>query len=206
MRSLIWKGATVAIIVTASGTAAGQPQSGAIQAILRTPLTSQAPTGPNHTTVVARILSFDANGDLRIARDELPERMQGLVSRGDSNQDGFLARAEVIALVSQAVARDRTHLPTIREGFAVRRPANLAEIIGDLKLPPEIHDRALEILKEHGASRTVGDLASDERFAAAMRQLLDEEDYENFAAAAARRRNTRGGFVGGIVGGVVRPR
>lgn len=200
MRSLISKGATVAIIVMASGTAAGQKQSGVMPAILITPLPNQAPAMPiafNHTSVVIRIFSFDANGDDRIARDELPERMEGLVSRGDQNQDGFLTRDEVIALVDRGSPVRRI------QRFTARGTASLAEVIADLKLPLATHDRAMEIVKEHSVSRNTSDPASDELHSA-MRQLLDDEDYENFVAAAARLRNTRRVFVGGIVGGVVR--
>jgi hypothetical protein len=199
MRSLIWKGATVAIIVMSSGTAAGQKQSGVMRAILITPLPNQARAMPiafNHTSVVDRIFSFDANGDHRIARDELPERMEGLVSRGDHNQDGFLSRAEVIALV------DRRPSARQVERFTARGAPSLAEIIADLKLPPATHDRAMEIVTEHTGSRNINDRVKDDLYAA-MRELLDNEDYENFVAAATRLRNTPRVFVGGIVGGGV---
>jgi hypothetical protein len=198
MRSPISKGATVAIIVMASGASAGQRQSGPIHAILRTPLPEQVtlmPTALNQTAMVTRILSFDANGDDRIAREELPERMEGVVSRGDQNQDGFLTQDEVVALV-------HTPSPTRPiQRFVPRGPASLAEIIADLKLPPETHDRAIEIVKEHTVSRNINAFATS--LYAAMRGLLDDEDYENFVAAAARLRNTPRVLVDGIVGGFV---
>ncbi len=202
MRSLKWKGVTVAIIVMASGPATGQNQRGLIPAVLITLLAKQVPSMPialNPTAVVDRILSFDANGDDRIARDELPERMEGLISRGDKNQDSVLTPDEVVALVAtRPLAR-----PT--QGFIPRGPASLAEIVADLKLPPAMHDRAVEIVKEHTVSRSMNDPASDELYPA-MRKLLDDEDYGNFVAAATRLRNTPRVVVdGGIVGGVVRP-
>jgi hypothetical protein len=185
MRSLISKGATVAIIVMASGVAAGQR------------------VAFNRPSIVDRIFSFDANRDDRIARDELPERMEGLVSRGDKNEDGFLTRDEVIALVDTQSPARRT------QQFSRRGVASLADIITDLKLPPMTHDRAMAIVsavlghvKEHAASRSINVPASDELYAA-MRTLLDDEDYENFVAAATRLRNTPR-FAGGIAGGVVR--
>jgi hypothetical protein len=186
MRRLISKGATVAIIVMASGVAAGQKHSGPIPALLA-PLPQPAPPmspAPNHTSVVDRIWSFDANGDKRIERDELPERMQGKVSLGDRNQDGVLTRDEVIALVDP-----RSPVRRIRR-FTGRGVATLAEILPDLKLPPVVHDRAMDIVKAHTVSRNLDGPASDELYAR-MRELLDDEDYENFVAAAARLRNTR---------------
>src|SRR6185503_19147302 len=79
--------------------------------------------------VIDRLLSFDANKDHRIARDELPERMQGLVSRGDENKDGFLTSDEVVALVDTRSRSPRP--PAIAPG-----PETLADVIADLKLPP----------------------------------------------------------------------
>lgn len=199
MRRLISKGATVAIIVMASGVAAGQKHSGPIPALLA-PLPQLAPPmspAPNHTSVVDRIWSFDANGDKRIARDELPERMQGKVSLGDKNQDGVLTRDEVIALVDP-----RSPVRRIQR-FSARSAASLPEIIADLKLPRVLHQQAMEIVKEHTVPHTISDPASDELYAA-MRTLLDDEDYENFVAAAARLRNTSRVFAGGIVRTVLR--
>jgi hypothetical protein len=46
-------------------------------------------------TVVARLMSFDANHDGRLVRTELPERMQGLFTRADTSRDGALDASEV---------------------------------------------------------------------------------------------------------------
>ena len=199
MRSLILKSATVAMIVMASGVAAGQKHNEPIPALLA-PLTTQAPSLPptlNHTSVVDRIWSFDANHDDRIARDELPERMQGKVYLGDKNQDGFLDRDEVIALVA-------TPSPVRRvQRSSARGAAGLDEIIADLKLPRALHLRAMQIVGQHTVPRATNDPVSDELYAA-MRTLLDDEDFENFVAAAARLRNTSRVFTGGIVSTVLR--
>src|SRR5687767_15971316 len=121
----------------ASGVAAGQKPSRPIAAVEITPLpSSQAfltPTALDHTAVADRLLSFDGNGDRRIARDELPERMQDLVSRGDKNRDGFLTRAEVITLVGTSSPARRV------QRLTARGAASLAEIVADLKLVPVTH-------------------------------------------------------------------
>jgi hypothetical protein len=200
MRRLIMKGGTVAIIVMASGVAAGQKPSRPIAAVEITPLpSSQAlltPTALDHTAVADRLLSFDGNGDHRIARDELPERMQDLVSRGDKNQDGFLTRAEVITLVGTSSPARRV------QRFTARGAASLAEIVADLKLVPVTHDRAMEIVNGHTMFRNLNDPAWRNLYDA-MRAVLDDEDGENFVAAVARLRRTSRVTVGGIVGGVV---
>jgi hypothetical protein len=196
MRSLVWTGA-VAIIVVASGAVAGQNRSRPVPAGVITAVISSSPdqapgrTRPSPAAIVNRVLSFDTNGDDRIARDELPERMEGLVSRGDTNRDGFLTSDEVVALVDTRPTSPR------RTNVIVRRPGSIADVIADLKLPPPTHNRALAIVK---GPRNVHDPASVD-LQAEMRELLDDEDYENFVAAVARLRSTRGS-VGGIVGGV----
>jgi hypothetical protein len=45
--------------------------------------------------IVERILSFDKNGDGKLTKDELPERMQYLFEKGDANKDGVLDKEEI---------------------------------------------------------------------------------------------------------------
>ena len=57
----------------------------------QTPAVPQLPPPPRTKRlqpVVERLMSFDRNADHRISREELPERMQALVARGDTNADG----------------------------------------------------------------------------------------------------------------------
>jgi hypothetical protein len=125
--------------------------------------------------VIDRLLSFDANKDHRIARDELPERMQGLVGRGDKNQDGVLTSDEVVALVDTRSRGPRP--PVIAPG-----PQNLADVIADLKLPPNTHSRAMAIVRGPRNVYVPGSVNVN----AEMRALLRDEDYENFIAASRR--------------------
>jgi hypothetical protein len=50
--------------------------------------------------IVERIMSFDKNGDGKVTRDELPERLHGLITRGDLNKDGALDRDEIRKLAT----------------------------------------------------------------------------------------------------------
>ena len=43
----------------------------------------------------SRLMEFDENKDGKISKDELPERMQALMTRIDSDQDGFLSKQEL---------------------------------------------------------------------------------------------------------------
>ena len=66
--------------------------------------------------MVDRLESFDANRDQRISRDELPERMQGLVARGDRNADAVLDWEEIRALVNLGAADHVSVTPWRRVG------------------------------------------------------------------------------------------
>lgn len=61
------------------------------------------PGGAAVDEIVNRMLQFDKNGDGRLAKDELPERMQRMLERGDTNKDGFLSRDELIQLARAQV-------------------------------------------------------------------------------------------------------
>ena len=44
---------------------------------------------------VKTLMAFDADGDGKLSRTELPERFQGIFNRGDENKDGFLTPEEI---------------------------------------------------------------------------------------------------------------
>ena len=154
--------------------------------------------------VIERLLSFDVNADNRISGDELPERMQRLVARGDKDADAALDSDEIRALVD-AAASER-----IRRSLRPQRSEGLPGVIGDLKLPPAKHERALAIVGDHTPPRDVNDPSSS-ALLTEMKALLDDEEYENFVAAATRLsrsadiRFRNGVVVGGVVKVVPQP-
>ena len=52
-------------------------------------------TGPTPDEIVKELLEFDTNGDQQLSKDELSERMQSIITRGDMNQDGILNQDEL---------------------------------------------------------------------------------------------------------------
>ena len=105
--------------------------------------------------------------------------MQGLVARGDKNADAALDSNEIRDLVN-ASSSERT-----RVSFRSQPSEGLPGVIKDLKLPPAKHANALAIVTAHKLSRNFNDPTRSTLYAE-MRAVLDDEEYENFVAAAAR--------------------
>ncbi|ADV82183.1 EF-hand domain-containing protein [Terriglobus saanensis] len=53
---------------------------------------------------VQRLMAFDKNGDGELTRDELPERMQRLMDRADTDHNGRLTATEIRAMASSQTA------------------------------------------------------------------------------------------------------
>ncbi len=51
--------------------------------------------------MVTRLMASDKNADGKLSADELPERMKGLLERGDTDKDGSLSKAELTALMTR---------------------------------------------------------------------------------------------------------
>ena len=139
-------------------------------------------SGPaaHRSDVIERLMSFDADADARVSAGELPERMQGLVARGDKNADAALDSREVLALVKEAASG-------ARRGVSVRSVSSdgLLGVLNDLKLPPAKHAPALQIVLALQLPGNVNDPAAD-GLRKDLKALLDDEEYEDFLAAATR--------------------
>ena len=49
------------------------------------------------TQMIERLMAMDANKDGKLSKEELPERMQSMMARGDKNEDGVLDKEEIMA-------------------------------------------------------------------------------------------------------------
>ena len=47
------------------------------------------------------LMEGDWDGDGKLTKDEAPEQLRGRFSQADQNQDGFVNKAEIVALVGQ---------------------------------------------------------------------------------------------------------
>jgi len=134
--------------------------------------------------VVGRLLSFDADGDDRVTAAELPERMQSVVDRIDQDDDGFMTALEIEAAVDRRPVAVDGRTVLVRN----RSASTLADVVGDLKLPQPKHEQALAIVKNYQVPRNLNNSKSIDLDVVhtAMKELLGEEEYEDFRAAAAR--------------------
>ena len=101
--------------------------------------------------VVARLMSFDRNGDGKVATDELSERMQGLVARADRSADGALDAAEIRSFSEspQSLQTAFRNLQGGGYGFgdtgALSTRTHIENTIEDLRLAPQVNQEAKRI-------------------------------------------------------------
>ena len=67
----------------------------------RPPGAPAAPGAPDGGSFTDRLMANDANKDGKLAKSELPERMQGMFERIDTNTDGFADKAELDAMAAR---------------------------------------------------------------------------------------------------------
>jgi len=56
---------------------------------------------PGGGNFVERLMGLDKNGDGKVGKDELPERMQRMLDRADTNKDGAIDKAEAEKMAEQ---------------------------------------------------------------------------------------------------------
>jgi hypothetical protein len=173
-------------------------------------------------------MAFDRNKDGKVTRDELPERMHGLIARGDTNNDGALDRDEIRELASTPAGPGPLGFGVKRRvgpgpvtaaggfragpvgpggGFRVdfgSGPGDIQGVVDDLRLSGQKKGRAEAAVKAHQENvRKLMDQARAELLQQ-MKEILSAEEWNDFKAALGR---PRGGRVFIDVGpaGVPRP-
>ena len=152
-------------------------------------------------TIIARVMSFDANGDGRVAVVELPGRMQDIVTRGDQNGDAVLDREEIRAIASSSpvVGEGKGISPVMREiqvTVLAPRDPGLTGLIDDLKLPPDRRAVALTAVAQ-AENDTIKTLtASLETLRDEVRLLVTEGQLATLDKAIDNHGNTVRGLIG----------
>ncbi|MBS1816033.1 MAG: EF-hand domain-containing protein [Acidobacteria bacterium] len=81
-------------------------------------LTRTPGLGASPDEQVKLLMSFDRDGDGMLTSDELPERMRGMLRRGDRNHDGKLTAEEIRAMAQrQSLPAGRDAKPGSASGF-----------------------------------------------------------------------------------------
>jgi Ca2+-binding EF-hand superfamily protein len=98
--------------------------------------------GPRSSEMVKTLMAFDKNGDGKLQRSELPERMQGLFDRGDLNKDGVLTIDEIRKL-AQAEQASRPKEPEQAPGMRKRTEMTIMRVIPALAAMDTDHNAEL---------------------------------------------------------------
>ena len=164
--------------------------------------------------VVARLMQFDRNNDFKIAIDELPERMQTLVVRGDKSDDLMLDAREIRRMTTvgpdMPVLFNSPQFGSYGFGdiFGLSSRTHIENSIDDLRLAPhaaaEAKRIALAQVDEYERTAKAGTehRLTDERRAALVDRLsgvLTDEERDNLNAALARRPLVKGPDVTALV-------
>jgi hypothetical protein len=159
--------------------------------------------------IVDRLMAFDKNKDGKITKDELPERMQGLIAKGDTNKDGALDKDEIRKMAS-TLGQD-----TFAGAFGGRRGAGAGfggpkgrfggggprggpgapqAALADLNLSGKTKEKAEAVLKTHQESvRKLLEMTRSDLLVK-MKDVLSEQEFKTFKANLERRPNA--GLIG----------
>lgn len=154
--------------------------------------------GPSANDMVKTLMAFDKNGDGKLQRDELPERMRGLFDRGDLNQDGVLTLDEIRKLARNEQAsrpheiegdpatRKRTEAMIMRVVpvlFALDADHNGEISEAEIRNAPA----ALKTLDKNGDGRLTDDEVSPDWVRVFVAQGMIQLDTDATAASPAKR-------------------
>jgi hypothetical protein len=169
--------------------------------------------------IVDRIMSFDKNKTGKVTKDMLPERMQFLIERGDTNKDGALDRDEVKKLAADLAREGFNGFGGGRGGFgdAFRgggggggfgpggfggfgaggaRGGNVERTVADLKLSGKTKDKADAVVKAHEENvRKLMELAHSDLLQK-MKDVLSDQEFKNFKDALDRQGRPGDRFIG----------
>jgi hypothetical protein len=117
--------------------------------------------------MVERVMACDKNKTGKVAKEDLPERMQHLVALGDTNKDGYLDRDEIKQLAIKMGQQGQGRGPNQARPFT---PADAERALSQAALSGEPRDKARSLIDAYKeATRTV----TEERRAELLKQMKD---------------------------------
>jgi hypothetical protein len=148
--------------------------------------------GLSADVTVERIMALDKNKDSKVTKEELPERMQDLIAKGDTNKDGALDKDEIKKLAAElgrngAVRGFAGRGAGFRPGGAFRQGDGIEQAVTGLKLSGTKKEKAESALQAHRENdRLLLELARADLLLK-MKDVLSEEEFKKFREATARR-------------------
>ena len=130
--------------------------------------------------IIERLMAFDTNKDGKINRDELPERLQNLIEKGDQNKDSALDKDEIgkLAATPEILGEGR------REGGNV----NLERVVDDLGVRGEKRQQARAAVQAHQNEVRKFIEKSRADLLEKMKGILTEDEFTEFQRAVGRQR------------------
>ena len=143
-------GATLAIVIASAATAAAQenlPIVRMVESLNQFMLPQALQARLSADDVLARMMSFDRDRDGKVATDELSERMQNLVGRGDRSGDGALDESEIrlLATSQQFAVRSLSGGYGFGDISGLSSRNHIENSIDDLRLAPDASREAKRI-------------------------------------------------------------
>ena len=156
--------------------------AGSAQSQLSFPLSG--PIAANTDQIVARVMSFDRDGDGKVVEEELIERMKALVARGDVDGDHALDRGEIANLARNPIPGEGGRVagfPMYQVPLDTWFPerSHIEGVLTDLKLEGGVHANALAVVAAHeprvaaASRRAAGQLLREMEGVLSIEQLAD---------------------------------
>lgn len=134
--------------------------------------------------MVDRMLAFDKNKDGKLTQDELPERLQNLIEKGDLDQDGALVKDEIRKLAGTPGLLGEARPQARREGG----PVNLEGVIDDLGVRGEKRRMARAAVQAHQNEVREFMRKAQADLLIKMNAILSEAEFQEFKAALGSQR------------------
>ena len=144
----------------------------------------ERPARLSEDIVFERLMGFDKNQDGKLIKDELPERLQPMIERGDQNKDGALDNDEVRNLAKTPRPIDDRSNNSRREAA----PVNLERVIDDLQVRGEKRRAARSAVQAHQDNVRKFIEKSQQELLEKVKNILSDEEYKEFKAALENNR------------------
>lgn len=148
----------------------------------------RGPRGVPADDLVERVMKHDKNGDGKVTREELPERMHQLIEQGDANKDGALDKEELKKLAAKLGQEGPPRGPRGPGGPPPGPPGGLERTLEELKLSDKQKLRVDEVFQAHRDKMHKLFEQGREDLLKQMREAIGAEQQKQFEKALENQR------------------